>query len=302
MLQRHVDVARDLRVLGEQLDEPVVHRFRVQVEDAHPGEAGHVGHRLDQVGELLPLVRGLPLDLQIAPVGDGVLRDEVDLAHALCDEPLHLAHHVGERSRALLAAELGDGAESAGAVAPLGDLHVGADLALTQRARIARADHPVGRVAHQHPLGAAGEDLLELEHVARAEEVVDLAHLLGQLARVALRQAPGDDQPLAHPVLLHLGHLEDGGDGLLLRLADEAAGVDHDHLGQGRIALHPVAAALGDAEHHLAVDPVLRAAEADEMDRRLHSHPATGATSRLSALGVPLHALVPVGPHPVLVP
>ena len=44
-------------------------------------------------------------------------------------------------------------------------------------ARARRLDHPVGRVADEHALGLAAEHLAELEHVARAEEVVDLGHL-----------------------------------------------------------------------------------------------------------------------------
>ncbi len=47
---------------------------------------------------------------------------------------------------------------------------------------IARLDDPVGGVADEHALGVARQHLPELEHVARAEEVVDLGHL-GRRAR-----------------------------------------------------------------------------------------------------------------------
>jgi len=60
------------------------------------------------------------------------------------------------------------------------------------------------------------------------------------LAIPALAQAP------AAPALLQLGHLQDGVDRLLLRLADEAAGVDDDHLGLGRVRDVGEAGALRD--------------------------------------------------------
>ena len=61
--------------------------------------------------------------------------------------------------------------------------------------------------------------------------------------------------------LLVLGHLEDGVDRLLLRLVDEGAGVDDEHVGVGGVAGQFVPLLLGEPEHHLGVDEVLRAAE-----------------------------------------
>ena len=42
--------------------------------------------------------------LEVAAVGDGVLRDQVDLLGAARDELLDLGHDVFDRARALLAA------------------------------------------------------------------------------------------------------------------------------------------------------------------------------------------------------
>ncbi len=47
---------------------------------------------------------------------------------------------------------------------------------------------------------------------------------------------------------------------------DEAAGVDDDDLGVRRVVGHRVAGFGCDAEHDLAVDPVFRAPEADEVN------------------------------------
>ena len=206
---------------------------------------------------------------KIAAVGDGVLRDQVHLEDAAATKLFDLAHDVVGRARALLAAHLRDDAERAGAVAALGDLHVGAAAARGHAPRVARRDDPVGRVADQHALGVAAEHGLELEHVARAEEVIDLGQVRRELFRVALREAAGDDELLARARVFVAGHLEDGVDRLLLGLVDEAAGVDDDHRCVFGVRHVTVARALGDAEHDLAVDAVLRAAEADEVDRAL---------------------------------
>src|SRR5690606_10796802 len=128
--------------------------------------------------------REVRLLLSVAPVGDGVLADEVQLDHALLGESLRLLDHVLDAARALLAADAGDGAEGAAAVAALGDLHVSAGPTEREPARVARPERPLGRVTDQHAPGLAPEDGAELEHVARAEEVVDLGQLLGELGRV----------------------------------------------------------------------------------------------------------------------
>ena len=99
-----------------------------------------------------------------------------------------------------------------------------------------------------------------------AEDRVDLRNLRAQLVAIALRHAAGDDEALALAVLLELGHLEDGVDRFLLGLVDERAGVDDEHVGVGRVARQLVARLLGEPEHHLGVDEVLRAAEGDHAD------------------------------------
>ena len=213
---------------------------------------------------------------QVAAPGDRVLRDQVELEGARRHEPLGLGDDVVGRARALLAAHARDDAEGAGAVAPLGDLQPRAGSRLRDDARIARPDDPVGGVADEHPVGVAREDALELEHVARAEEVVDLGHLRGELAGVPLREAAADDELLAGPDALVLGELEDRVDRLLLRLADEAAGVDDDDLGLVRLLDDAPAVAPRDAEHHLGVDAVLDAAQADEVDLAI-GHRRVGA-------------------------
>ena len=133
-------------------------------------------------------------------------------------------------TRALFPAELRNGAECTCSVAALRDFHVGEELILTEDARVRCAHDPVRRIADEQAIRLAREHVTELQHVARAEEVVDLRHLRGELVRIALRETTRDDELLARAILLQLRELEDGVDRFFFRLADEAARVDDDDL------------------------------------------------------------------------
>src|SRR5262249_49121922 len=79
-------------------------------------------------------------------------------------------------------------------------------------------------------------------------------------------EAPRHHQAPGPAALLLPRHLQDGVHGLLLGAVDEGAGVHDDHVGGRRVRHHLVAAGLELADHDLAVDQVLGAAEADEAD------------------------------------
>ena len=78
----------------------------------------------------------------------------------------------------------------------------------------------------------------------------------------------------AAAAFLVLGHLEDGVDRLLLRLVDEGAGVDHQHVGGRGIARQLMPRLLREPEHDLGVHKVLRTAEGDHSN--FHVYPAGG--------------------------
>ena len=142
-----------------------------------------------------------------------------------------LAHDGLGRAAALRAAQLGDDAEGAGAIAALGDLDVGGVRRHRGAARRDVVVEEARRLGDADARGRAADRVGDGADLVGAEEVVDLGHLVGQLARVALREAARDDQALAAAGLLVARHLEDRVDRLLLGLADEAAGVDDDDLG-----------------------------------------------------------------------
>ena len=133
------------------------------------------------------------------------------------------------------------------------------------RGRLGDLDDRQASCAASAPPARALEHLRDRLEVRRAEDVIDLGDVLGELVGVALREAAGDDE-LLRPGLLVLRHLEDGVDALFLGGVDERAGVDDDDVGAlGRVDQR-VAGGLDLAEHQLGVDLVLRTAERHEVD------------------------------------
>jgi len=84
---------------------------------------------------------------------------------------------------------------------------------------------------------------------------------LAEFVPIAFRQAAGDHEPLTLARFLQFGHLENRVDRFLFRLVDERAGVDDQHVRVRRVAGELMAGLLGEPEHHLRIDEVLRAAE-----------------------------------------
>ena len=78
-------------MVREKLDERLVDRLWVEIEEADPLDPRDIGDASRELGETNagPVATG-----EIAPVGDGVLRDEVQLFDALGGELLGFAHDV----------------------------------------------------------------------------------------------------------------------------------------------------------------------------------------------------------------
>jgi len=126
----------------------------------------------------------------------------------------------------------------------------------------------------QDKQGRVELDLSAANDLIQADERVDLFVQRGrEILGEALRHAAGDDQLLLAAALLHalvLVDLEDVADRLLLGGIDEGAGVDDDDIGLIRVIHEGERALLQLADHDLAVDPVLRATQADEVDSLHH--------------------------------
>jgi hypothetical protein len=100
-------------------------------------------------------------------------------------------------------------------------------------------------------------------HVAvgvEAEDGVGVGQLVGEGLAVALREAADGDDRLGAPRLLEVGRLEEGVDRVLLRLLDEAAGVDQGDVGVRRVVDQGPALGRQAAGQLLGVDLVAGAA------------------------------------------
>ena len=86
------------------------------------------------------------------------------------------------------------------------------------------------------------------------------------LCPVPLGHTPGHDQRSAAAMFLVLRHLQDGVNGLLLRLVDKRAGIDHKHVSFGGIARQLVARLPREAQHDLGVDEVFWTPERNHAD------------------------------------
>ncbi len=149
-------------------------------------------------------------------------------------------------------------------VAALGDLHVGE---VARRGQHARREVVVEvrlrrRGARLQPL-ASRHDIVEL---VGADDGIHFGEFLEDVAAVPLHQATRHDQAAGAAGFLVRGHLQDGIDGLLLGRVDEAAGVDHQHVGVAGMRRQLVAAGHQLAHHDFAIDEVFGTTQADETD------------------------------------
>ena len=139
VLQRHVHVARDFRALGNRRDEFVGPVRGMRVKQANPeftrqrvqraqqrAKRGRVGgQRTRGGGEFLRRGnRAAVLRAQVEAVVRRVLRNQVQLLHAVGEQAARFLDDVGLRAAAMRAAHPRNDAETARVIAALGNLHV----------------------------------------------------------------------------------------------------------------------------------------------------------------------------------
>ncbi len=119
MLQRHVEILRDTRRSGIQLQQLIRDLLWIQIEGSDPS---HIIHR----DQLTQQGRESLFEAQIHPVVDRVLRDQVEFLHTFLPQPLRLRHDRVDRAASLLAPHDRNGAERTVAVTAFGNFEVGA--------------------------------------------------------------------------------------------------------------------------------------------------------------------------------
>ncbi len=234
---------------------------RIQVQQPDPIDAVdrlQLAQQLDQPD----------LAVEVEPVIGGVLRDDIQFAHAVSRQLTGLGHDHLDRFRDVLAAHLGDRTERAGAVATFRDFEIRV---------VPRRDPQPGAIVQggdrRRPkqlallAGSANQVVghaVDLVAAENSDDVIDLGQLVEQCRAKPLRQTAGDNHAPRSSGLLEVEHLADHGFRLGPRAFDEAARVHDDEIGTVGIADQRVAIERQCAQHLLAVDQVLGTTEADE--------------------------------------
>ena len=219
---------------------------------------------LAQLGEQL-VERGLAV--QILAVARGVLRDDVQLAHAVGGKTLCLFNKIFYFSAAEFSAYHRDRAERTFVIAALGDFEIGGIERRGQHSAAQLVGEQLERaVAAEHLLHHVGDLLIG----ADAHSRVDLIELLGDLVLIALRKTAGDDDRLDLALALEVAQLDDLVDALLLGGVDKAAGVHNDRVRLGRIVNDRIAASAQREQQHLRIDLIFCTAQRDYADLFIH--------------------------------
>ena len=299
MLEGQVEVGSHARGGCHHLHQAGPDLGRLQVTHPDPFDAGHGGQFRQQCLQQ-------PQVAQVLAVRSRILADQQQLAHALAGQPPGLGHEVARWPGDERAAEGGDGAEAAAAVAPGGDLERGdhapiepaphdprpgrgSDTRRQVRYRRIRpgGNRPVAGQVRARGRPAGWRDRQQPAAVPRGVRRPPLPghHGIqpgGDLVVVVKAQDLGLRQRLGQPGTVALGQAPGGdhlGTGrrrakqlvnrLFLGRLDEAAGVDQDYVG-----LRPVASAVGQRPasgikprgEFLRVDLIAGAAQRDQAD------------------------------------
>ena len=279
---------------GDRLDQLVGEVHRVEVHQPDPVEA------LD----LLQLAQQLDqprLAVQVHAVVGRVLGDDDQLAHAVGGQLAGLGDDFFDRLGGVLAAHLGDRAERAQPVAAFGDL---------QKREVPRRDPQPGRVGqrmrrrrleHGPLLGEPAEqpvgDLGDLLAAEDADEVIDLRAARRAATPSAAR--PGSrtrSRPAARPCRFSSSISSIAANDSCRAASMKPQVLTTTKSAPVRLVHQLVAVELQQAEHPLAVDEVLRAAQADEAVRALRAIPARPRIGRRprrgSTIGTAEHGVV----------
>ncbi len=259
VLERNVQIRQQL-AFGHQPNHIVHVRIRVHVMQARP----HAKLRQPLAQRLhAGLVQAVPPRtlgiFQVHTVGRGVLRHHQQFLDATAHQPLGFAQHFIDRTRDQIAAHRGNDAEAAPVIAAFGNLEIRVMARRQLDAVVRHQIHERVVTRRQRGMHCLHDALVVLRAGYRQHLRVRLANLLRALA-----QAAGDDD-LAVGVhrladrVQRFGHCR----------IDEAAGVDHHHIGSV-VAGHDVVALYAQlGEDAFGIDERLRAAKADEADFRV---------------------------------
>ena len=259
MLQGHVDVLHERFVGGDGIEQLLRDLIWIGVEETDPfGEfGGDLGETREELSQAV-------FETEVFAVTSGVLTDQIDFANAHGEHAGGFVDDALEATAAEVPAKLRNDAEGAGVIAALGNLYVG---------RVAGSgEDAFGEIVIE--VGTGGE-LLGLEAFAKgsdsfefvgAEDGVDIGNVLLDIGPEAFDETAGDHEALGFAGSFVFGHFQNGVDGFLLGGVDEAAGVNNDDVGIGRLGSKLVAVCHELAHHDLGINEIFWAAETYKSD------------------------------------
>ena len=260
VLHGDIDIGQHLGRIANRLDEFVSHALGLQIEHADPDVVR--AHGLgDGTQQLRQIARRAIGDVLVGKVGTPdarVLADQHDLAHTAGNQVAHLGDDALGIARMIAAADVGNHAEAAEAVAAIGN-----------------PDVSNGALDSALDLRNIGSDLtLDTQHAIddRHDAVLlvglhkgsDLGQLVRQVVAIARRHtAAHDDGARTNAVLNLVGELERGLDALGRCGGEERACIDDGDIGILRVECLLVARGGQKRTHAVGVNLVLSAPEGD---------------------------------------
>ena len=219
-----------------------------------------------QLAKLPEKFRQLVLSIEVRAVAGDILGDDQQLLDAGRAELGRLVQQLRHGAAAVLAPQGRDDAVGAVVVAALSDAQVGVPGGRGQNPLAAL----VGGVDIAQVAGALslfhhlGDGLGDIVVAAGAQDAVHLRQLPEHILFIPLGHAAGHQDLPDLPGLLQFRHLQNIVNGLLAGRGQEAAGVDHHHVGALGLRLDGMACCLDRGHHLLAVDLILGTAKRDE--------------------------------------
>ncbi len=256
MLDRQIEIPADFRLRGHGFEQLRIDFLGITVQNADP----------DQFRDLRELpkedVQAL-FPVKIRAVHGCLLRDEDELRHPVRRERPRFGKQLLHRNAPVSPADARNHAVGTELVAALGDLEIRVMAAGRDHAAKVSFHRPALVQNVRVPFALQRRQNRVRDHIEgrRADQRVHLGHLGKDLLPVALRQAAGHDENLQLRGLLELCEGKNFPDALLLRLVDEAAGVDDRRFRLILIVRQDKTPGLKDPQHLFAVHPVFVAAE-----------------------------------------
>src|SRR6185437_9758486 len=159
MLERDVEVLRDIVVACDGLQQPRGDLVGIGVEETQPAQARQRCEGFEELGQAV-------FDAEVFAVAGCILADQGNLPDTLGDKVFGLGDDRRDATRTTLAAKLRDDAKATGMVAAFSDLDVSAGAGSRKNARCGVAVEILGQRGGGSVPGGAGEAALLLAEVA----------------------------------------------------------------------------------------------------------------------------------------